>query len=139
MPLLTRLFIKTGLLYFVAALLTGLLLALNSTLTLPTWVGVLNPVYFHLFMVGWVTQLIIGVAYWMFPKFTREQPRGSDQLAQITFLLLNGGLLLRVLAEPMLALQTNKLWGWLLALSAVLQWLAGLTFVINTWPRVKER
>ncbi|MFN8488691.1 MAG: hypothetical protein U0350_13910 [Caldilineaceae bacterium] len=139
MPLLTRLFIKTGLLYFVAALLTGLLLAVNRTFSLPAWVGVLNPVYFHLFMVGWVTQLIIGVAYWMFPKFTREQPRGSEPLVQITYLLLNGGLLLRVLAEPMLALQTNKLWGYLLALSALLQWLAGLTFVVNTWPRVKER
>jgi hypothetical protein len=28
---------------------------------------------------------------------------------------------------------------WLVALSAVLQWLAGMVFVVNTWARVKER
>jgi hypothetical protein len=27
----------------------------------------------------------------------------------------------------------------LVALSAVLQWLAGIVFVVNTWARVKER
>jgi hypothetical protein len=31
------------------------------------------------------------------------------------------------------------LWIWLLAASALLQWLAGVGFVANTWGRVKER
>lgn len=139
MPPLTRLFIKTALVYFVTALLIGLILAANALFTLPLVVAALNPIYFHLFMVGWITQLIIGVAYWMFPKFTREQPRGSGRLARITYFCLNVGLWLRLIGEPMLSLQTGKLWGWLVALSALLQWLAGLTFVVNTWPRVKER
>lgn len=51
-------------------------------------------------MVGWVTQMIIGVAFWMFPKYTRERPRGSEALAWITYVLLNVGLLLRAIAEP---------------------------------------
>jgi Trk-type K+ transport system membrane component len=29
--------------------------------------------------------------------------------------------------------------GWILALAAFLQWLGGMTFVLNTWSRVKER
>ena len=139
MPLLTRLFIKTALIFFVVAFLVGLVVAATRLLPLPAWLGALTPVYFHLFMVGWVTELIIGVAYWMFPKFTRDQPRGSVPLAWATYGLLNAGLVLRILAEPLQTMQTSPMWGWLLVLSALLQWLAGLAFVANTWQRVKER
>lgn len=139
MPPITRTFIKTGLLYFVAALLASLLVAGYLPLGLPAWVAGLSPVYFHLFMVGWVTHLIIGIAFWMFPKFTKAQPRGSEQLAWAVYGLLNGGLLLRVIAEPLQSVQPGPLWGWLLVLAATLQWLGGVCFVMNTWPRVKEK
>lgn len=139
MPQITRLFIKSALCYFVAALVVALAIALNPLLALPRVVITLGPVYFHLLMVGWVTQLIMGVAHWMFPKFTRAKPRGYTWLIWTTFFLLNSGLLLRVVAEPLRALQPDLGWGWLLALSALLQWLAGLAFVVHSWPRIKER
>ncbi len=139
MPPITRLFVKTALAYFVVALATGLALAANGHVPLPAFVGLLNPVYFHLFMVGWVTQLIIGVAYWMFPKYSREKPRGHDWLSWGAYGLLNAGLLLRMVAEPAAVLAPGSTWGMFLALSAALQWLGGMAFVVNTWPRVKEK
>ena len=139
MPVVTRVFVKTALVYFVIALLTGMLVAARPVLALPRLVTGLTPVYFHLFMVGWVTQLIIGIAYWMFPKYRRDMPRSYDSLAWATYALLNLGLLLRLVAEPAQAVNPAPSWGWLLALSALLQWLGGLAFVANTWPRVKER
>ena len=139
MPPLTRWHIKTALVYFVAALLAGIMLALRAVLELPAVIGVLSPVYFHLLMVGWVTQLIFGVAHWMFPKFSPKQPRGNERLGWATYWLLNAGLLLRVLGEPLLTLQASTFFGWLVAFSAVLQWLAGLGFVANVWGRVKEK
>ena len=74
----------------------------------PLW---LTPVTIHLLVVGWVTGMIFGVAYWMFPKFSTEQPRGANGLAVASFVLLNLGLLLRVVGEPMAV-------GWLLVTSA---------------------
>lgn len=139
MPSITRLFVKTSLLYLVAAFAAGLLLALRPLLPLPAVVGGLTPVYFHLFMVGWVMQLIAGVAYWMFPKWSKLLPRGHDGLALATYGLLNTGLLLRVLAEPAQSVSAWVGWGWLIVLAALLQWLGGLAFVANTWPRVKEK
>ena len=139
MPLLTRLFIKTALTYFVLALAVGLLLALRPLVSLPIWVAGLNPVYFHLFMVGWVTELIIGVAYWMFPKFSRESPRGWEGLAWAVYGLLNFGLLARIIAEPAHSVGGGAWTGWLLVASALAQWLAGLLFVVNTWSRVKVK
>jgi cbb3-type cytochrome oxidase subunit 1 len=139
MPPLTRLFVKSALAYFIAALMVGSVFALPSPSALPPIINALRPVYFHLFMVGWVTQLIFGVAFWMFPKLSRTQPRGSERLAWATYWLLNVGLWLRVAGEPLNSVQPGNLWAWLLPLSATLQWLAGLCFVLNTWPRVKEK
>ena len=139
MPPLTRWFIRTALAYLVAALLAGLGLAARAVVDLPPAFGALQPVYFHLLMVGWVTQLIFGVVMWMFPKYSTEQPRGSERLGWATYLLLNLGLLLRAIGEPLSAAQPAGSAGWLLAASAILQLLAGWAFVANTWARVKER
>lgn len=139
MPPLTRLFIKGSLLYFVLSLLLAVLLAARAPLNLAIPERAISPVYFHLFLVGWVAQLIFGIVYWMFPKYSKEQPRGNEKLAWSVFWLLNAGLLLRMIGEPGQVLLTGAVWGWLLAASAVLQWLAGMIFVLNTWGRVKER
>ncbi|GAB4528430.1 MAG: hypothetical protein Fur0018_14510 [Anaerolineales bacterium] len=132
MPVITRAFIKAALVYFVLALLTGLLQAL------PVRLPGIFPVYLHLLALGWITQLIFGIALWMFPKFTREAPRRSDRVSWAVFGLLNLGLALRAVAEPWHS-AGHRLAGWLLVVSALLQWLAGLLFVWNVWPRVKEK
>ena len=137
MPTLTRWFIKSSLVYFVSALVIAVVLALQAPLNLPSAMGSLMPVYFHLFMVGWITLFIFGVIYWMFPRFSKERPRGSERLAWATYGLINVGLILRVIGEPVNALQSQAGFGWLLALSAILQWLGGMAFVLNTWGRVK--
>lgn len=136
MPTLTRWFLKTALISLIAALLVALVLSTNRIWTLPGFVAGLGPVYFHLFMVGWVTELIFGVVFWLFPRFNKERHRGRPWLGWTVYAMLNLGLLLRVIAEPLNALQPGELWGWLLAVSALLQWLAALGFVANTWPRI---
>ncbi len=140
MPPLSRAFIKAGLIDFILALIAGALTVARPVITsLPPTISLLYPVYLHLLMVGWVTQLIMGVGYWMFPKLTKETPRGSERLGWATFILLNVGLVLRALSEPLVVVKPEWNLGWVLALSAVLQLIAGWGFVINTWRRIKER
>lgn len=131
MPALSR--------WFVKAALADLALALREWLPLPAGAAGLLPVYFHLLMVGWATQLIFGVAYWMFPKASAERPRGDERLAAFAWGALNLGLGLRVLGEPWLAQQPGSAAGGLLAASAVLQLAAGWAMVLNLWPRVKVK
>jgi hypothetical protein len=111
---------------------------------LPAWgfssaTPALAPVYTHLFMWGWVTQLIFGVVYWMFPKYSQQRPHGHEGLWLATFWLFNTGLALRVIGEPLHLLRPEALWAWLTIAAAGLQWLAGMAFVVNTWGRVKGR
>ena len=138
MPPLTRWFVKSSFIYLVLALIAGLLLIIQSTFKWTVPAGIF-PVYIHLFVLGWLTQLIFGVVYWMFPKYSKEKPRGSEMLGWWTYALLNLGLLLRVIAEPIQAVHPYPLSGWTLVAAAVIQFLAGLTFVINSWGRVKEK
>lgn len=77
-------------------------------------------------MAGWVTQMIFGVTYWMFPILSRAKMRGDERPWRATFVLLNAGLLLRVAGK-------------LLVLSALFQWLAALLFLFITWPRVRGK
>ncbi len=137
MPKLVRWYIKTALVYFMAGLMAGIALAVGGPLAELT--AGLTPVYYHLLVVGWVTQLILGVAIWMFPKFSQEQPRGNEQLAWATYILLNLGLLLRVVGEPLDSLNAGTGWGVVLVISAALQWLGGLLILGSLWRRVKVR
>lgn len=132
MPLLTRTFIKTALIYLALALALGIALALGVT-------NGFFPVYIHLLVFGWLTQLIFGVALWMFPKYSSAKLRGHAWLGWATFLLLNAGLILRILFEPFHRRTPSPLSGWMLVVAALLQWLAGMAFVANTWTRVREK
>lgn len=123
-------------LYLVAALALSVVMQSALAGQLPL-LRALWPTYLHLLVVGWLTQLIFGVAFWMFPKYSSASPRGHDALGWACFVLLNLGLLLRAVAEPLQAV--GRPHAPLLIASAVAQLLAGWGFVANTWPRVKER
>jgi hypothetical protein len=140
MPSLTRWYIKSAFVYLGFSFLVGLLLTVDRFVLLPRFIQFMSPAYFHLFMVGWVTQMIFGVIYWMFPIISRDSPRGNSRLGWVSFVLLNAGLLLRVIFEPFVALIPQRsVWGWSLVVSAVFQWFAAFIFVVLSWPRVKER
>ncbi|MDX9850668.1 MAG: hypothetical protein RBT01_09195 [Anaerolineaceae bacterium] len=137
MPLIVRWYLRTALAMFILALLVGLVQNLSSLFSfLPSG---FVPVYFHLLMVGWVTQFILGVALWMLPKYSMEKPRGNETLSWAAYILLNVGLLMRAFSEPFHTISPGMIWGWFLVTSAFLQWLAGLLYVINAWQRVKVK
>lgn len=136
MPPLTRWFVRAALAYLVAALTLGVLLQFPGAQAMPA-LAVVWPTYLHLLVVGWLTQLIFGVAFWLFPKHSAALPRGSERLGWASFVLLNAGLLLRMVGEPWAALGGHAA-GPLMG-SAVAQLLAGWAFVANSWPRIRER
>ena len=138
MPPVTRWFVRTALLWLLLALGTGVVLASGVAVRLPgTALVIPYPTYLHLLTVGWLTNLIFGVATWMFPRHTADRPRGSDALAWAAYAGLNLGLLLRLLGEPaQLAGAGGRT---MLLLSAGLQLLGAWAFVLNTWPRVKAK
>ncbi len=134
MPRVTRWFIRTGLLYLVAALSVGLHRSWPGG---GAWLPFTWPAFVHLLTVGWLSQLILGVAYWMFPAAPKAGSAG-ERLAWVSYGLLNVGLLLRAAAEPFAA-QAGGAAGAALVLSAALQLGGTLLMVTHLWPRVRGR
>jgi hypothetical protein len=139
MPPLTRWFIKSSFVYLVGTFAAGVLAVVDAAWDVIPGPAQITPVYYHLFMLGWVSQLIFGVANWMFPTYSREAPRGSDRLGRAAYGSLNGGLVLLVLGEIMRAATAEQAANWLQALAALLLWLAGASFVANTWGRIRGK
>lgn len=135
MPKLTRWFLKAALVYLILALCSGILLVFPERAPIA---GVF-PVYIHTLVFGWLTQLVFGVALWMFPKYSAARPRGHEWLGWATWILLNLGLILRMIFEPLQNVASSPLAGWMLVSAAILQWLSGIAFVANTWARVREK
>ena len=75
----------------------------------------------------------------MVPKYSKLKPRGYESLGWVTYGTLNIGLIARAIAELLHAVQASDASRVLLVISAMLQWLAGLGFVVNTWPRIREK
>ena len=139
MPTLSRWFIKIGMLYFVVGLMMGALLLAQPVMGWSPRLQVLRPVYLHFLFIGWVTQIIMGVGYWMFPKLSKEKPRGQEWLGWIVLVSLNVGMVLRAIGEPAIVLAPEAGFGWTLAVASVLLLVAGWGFILNTWGRIKER
>ena len=140
MPPIARTFVKASFAYFLAAFLLGALMMLDRWLDFSRWLGALYASQLHLLLVGWITQLAVGVAYWIFPRFLREDnplPRGSDALAWLVFASLNAGLLLRFVAEPLYLMSPQTWLAALLALAGALQALAAAAFGWIIWGRIR--
>lgn len=133
MPKVTRWFIKAGILYFIA----GVALALLSEVPGFTAAPLLLPVYWHMLVMGWITQVIMGVSIWMFPRKKRDRKKQESLLTWLAFWLLNVGLILRFSAEPFIPiLQHSSTITAVILISSILQVLAVLAYIAEIWPRL---
>ena len=102
-------------------------------------------------ILGWLTQLILGVAWWLFPPLSiglrpgepkparrGQAQRGSEPLFWATFVCLNAGILLRALFEPLYALTQVSVYGLLTGISGLFLFVAAAAFVVNMWGRVRQ-
>ncbi len=136
MPKITRWFIKAGIIYFAA----GIFLALIAEIPVVNTGSLLLPVYWHMLVMGWITQLIMGVSIWMFPRKHRDKEKREFILTWSAFWLLNTGLLLRFLSEPFLPLfRESSAISFIVVISAVLQVTAIIVYILEIWPRLQAR
>jgi hypothetical protein len=135
-PKLARYYVRSALVYLIVGAILAAL-ALSNARELPPALLAMRPLAWHLLTFGWATQLIFGVAYWMFPHLSKDAPRGNERVLWAAFWCLNAGLILRAAGEPLGALRPGMVPPVVLQASAVLQVAAAWLFAAETWPRVK--
>lgn len=128
MPTLTRWFLRAAIVCLVAGLALGLWMSASDAAA--SW----RMVYVHLLVMGWATQMIFGVAYWMFPRRKPLDLSMFDWMGWTCFAATNVGLVLRAAGEPQLGIAAWA--GTAVLLASLLQLVAVLAFVVQIWPRI---
>jgi hypothetical protein len=126
--------IKAALVYLAAGVILS---GMNDVLAGPSGLS-LFAVYWHMIVMGWITQVIMGVSIWMFPGRRRGRKKEESQLPWVVFVLLNAGLIVRFALEPLVSEPlTNTPVTAGLGISALLQSGAIAVYLVEMWPRVQ--
>jgi hypothetical protein len=135
MPAITRYFIKSGMIYFIL----GIICAFIAELPFVSTGALLLPVYWHMLVIGWISQIIMGVSIWMFPRTKKQRENIESFPAVASFWTLNAGLILRFMAEPFIPLFQGVMMTSVILISSLLQFAAVVLYLIEIWPRVQSR
>jgi hypothetical protein len=150
MPTTSRIYVKASILYLAVGAVLGALLLINRWTPLGIWVLSLKVSHVQFLVVGWLTQLILGVAWWLFPPLKiglrPDEPRpvrrgqaqrGSKALFWATFASLNLGILLRGVFEPVYVWTRVGAFQAFAGVSGLFLLAGAVTFVLNMWARVR--
>ena len=127
MPRVSAWFVRASLCHLVVGFVIGAVLLAGKGMPMGfnAWGGPLRSAHIELLLVGWMIQLVMGVAVWIFPRFVlRRAPRRSAVTAWLAFALLNSGVLLACLG------------GSLLAAGRMIEIGAAASFAFHLWGRV---
>lgn len=130
MPRLSVYFVRASLIYLLLGFTLGGLLLANKGYLISPAIWMLLPLHVEFDLMGWLVQLAMGVAFWILPRFSKEPPRGKEQLSWSAFVLLNVGILL-VASEGIFVVNS------LLLLGRILETLALVLFAVGNWRRIK--
>lgn len=135
MPSLSRWCVRAALAYLVAGMAIGSWMLLQVARDEPGPGAPWPELHAHVLLVGFLLLLIMGVAYWMFPKV--RGVRSGREGGWVAFALVNAGLLLRVVAQPRVVDGGGDAWRWLLGAAAVLPTVGVAVFAVTILPRVR--
>ena len=129
MPRLSCWFVRLALLHLALGVTVGGLILFHKGRPLHPLLWRLLPLHIEVLLFGWIVQFVMGVGFWIFPRFWRS--RGNVKPAWAALVLLNGGVWLAGLGPVVGAPAMIILLGRLAEAGAV------LAFLIHAWPRIK--
>jgi cbb3-type cytochrome oxidase subunit 1 len=122
---------RASLVYFAIGITLGAVLLAGREMAEGPWVTTLRPVHAELLLYGWTLQLIMGVAYWILPRFRTGAERGHPVIPWAAFWLLNVGVPLAALGSAPGAGASIALLG------RGLETLSAAAFIAHALPRIK--
>ena len=128
MPRLSVWFVRASLIYFLLGFTFGALILAQKGVSYFPSVWNLFSLHMEFLLIGWFAQLAMGVAFWILPRFSVGSPRGNVNLAWISFVLINTGL---IIGAFHLWLRPAILIGHLFEIGAA------IIFITSLWRRVK--
>ena len=134
MPRLSHLMIKAALLWLGLGSTIGSLILINKTWIFWPQVWGFRTSHIHILLVGWLIQLVFGVAYWMLPRFDASGDRGNVPAMWTGFVAINLAVA-SVFFNDLLLLNAINWSPFLLIIAGIGYTIAACTFFWNAWSR----
>lgn len=131
MPRLSVWFIRSSLVYLLLGFTFGGLILFNKGVPTNPGFWRLLPSHIEFLLIGWTMQLVMGMGFWILPRFPSPPVRGNEKLAWAAFILVNGGIWLTVIASFDVA------GAWLGLIGRLAEAAGVIAFTGHAWPRVK--
>jgi hypothetical protein len=131
MPRLSIWTIRASLIYLALGFTLGGLMLFHKGVAIAPWVWLWLPAHIEFLLVGWTIQLVLGVAFWILPRFSRLPRRGNETFAWLAVIFLNAGILVTGLG-PIIFPQA-----WLVWFGRFSQIVGATFFALHVWPRVR--
>jgi hypothetical protein len=123
--------IRASLIYLALGFTFGGLLLFNKGVPINAMMWSLLPAHIDFLLFGWTVQLVMGVAFWILPRYRKPPKRGDVRVAWASVALLNMGVLSAAFGPLLTPAPGVSLAG------KVLEAGAALLFALYAWPRVK--
>lgn len=134
MPRVSQWLVRASLVYLALGFTLGAVLLFNKGIPLTPVLVRLLPAHIEFLLVGWVIQLVMGVATWIFPRFgVARLPYGSEAAAWLAFALVNAGVWL-VGVGPLMAGRAGDV---LPFIGRLVEAASAVVFAANIWARVR--
>ncbi len=129
MPLLSRFFIRSSLVYLILGFTLGALLLANKGASISPKIWALLPAHVETVLPGWFLQLAFGVAFWILPRLRQPAPRGDERLAWGSYFLINLGIWLVIAGSLSITVLEPA--------GRIAEAIGAASFVVANWRRVK--
>lgn len=133
MPRLSQYIIRVALIYLLLGFTVGGLLLFHKGLPFEPLLWSWLPAHMEFLLVGWVLQLVMGVAFWTLPRFWVSPRRPNESYVWVAFILLNVGIWLVVIGT------TFHAGNWFILAGRIAELVAVVFFAAHSWRRVVSR
>ena len=134
---LVRRYLKTGVFFLGVGLVLGLWMMAERELGHHYVSPYAMSAHTHAILVGFVMMMILGVALWLFPRPTKDDPRYTPAAAHAAYWLVTAGTGARIVAELTRQI-SDALWLRALVFTTGALQVAGLgLFFYTMWSRIR--
>jgi heme/copper-type cytochrome/quinol oxidase subunit 1 len=134
---LVRRYIKTAIAFLALGLAIGVWLIVKRELYGEYATPFETSAHTHALLVGFVMEMILGVALWLFPRPAKADVQYSPRLAEVAYWLLTVGTLARVAGELAHAYVDGLALRWAIVVCGVAQAGGLLVFFYTMWTRIR--
>ena len=134
---LVRRYIKTAIAFLVIGLAIGVWMIARRELYGAYATPFETSAHTHALLVGFVMEMILGVALWLFPRPEKGNVRYSPRVAETAYWLLTVGTAVRVVGELARPFTASLILRWLIVLCGVGQTAGLMLFFYTMWPRIR--